>query len=103
MSIHSILLTHFPDIELSTTDIIRTMASKRRIVLQVYHNLYHPFYEIQILTYYKVFPTVSSNTIFICDKCLKSAKRKIGKQEFRRTDFDSRLLAAEGEGSGGGQ
>ncbi len=24
-----------------------------------------------------------------------------GKQEFRRTDFDSRLLAAEGEGEGG--
>ncbi len=24
-----------------------------------------------------------------------------GKQEFRRTDFDSRLLAAEGEGGGG--
>ncbi len=26
-----------------------------------------------------------------------------GKQEFRRTDFGSRLLAAEGEGGGGGQ
>jgi hypothetical protein len=25
-----------------------------------------------------------------------------GKQEFRRTDFGSRLLAAEGEGGGGG-
>ncbi len=27
--------------------------------------------------------------------------RKSGKQEFRRTDFDSRVLAAEGEGGGG--
>ncbi len=25
----------------------------------------------------------------------------LGKQEFRRTDFGSRLLAAEGEGGGG--
>jgi hypothetical protein len=28
---------------------------------------------------------------------------KAGKQEFRRTDFGSRLLAAEGEGGGGGE
>jgi hypothetical protein len=27
----------------------------------------------------------------------------VGKQEFRRTDFGSRLLAAEGEGGGGSE
>jgi hypothetical protein len=29
--------------------------------------------------------------------------RNIGKQEFRRTDFGSRLLAAEGEGGSEGE
>ncbi len=31
------------------------------------------------------------------------ASRAGGKQEFRRTDFGSRLLAAEGEGGGGSE
>jgi hypothetical protein len=32
-----------------------------------------------------------------------SSMRKVGKQEFRRTDFGSRLLEAEGEGEGGSE
>jgi ATP-dependent RNA helicase DDX24/MAK5 len=34
-------------------------------------------------------------------KRYKFNSRFLGKQEFRRTDFGSRLLAAEGEGQGG--
>jgi len=35
--------------------------------------------------------------------CSSKNSEMIGKQEFRRTDFGSRLLAAEGEGGGGSE
>jgi len=39
----------------------------------------------------------------LSDYSTPGESEKVGKQEFRRTDFCNRLLAAEGEGAGGSE